>query len=116
MVMNSFEKRNFMLPMGRLSTHKQSSFFLVDIWGMGTGEGERDFLLFSLLPNLFPSCSHGVPIKFPNIFPKMFPIAPWFYPTWFAQSCLLVNCIGGPKGLTLHLHIETFILGEFSES
>jgi hypothetical protein len=43
MVTNCFEKRNFMQPMGRFSTQKQSSFFLVDIWGMGTGEGERDF-------------------------------------------------------------------------
>jgi hypothetical protein len=104
-VTNSFGKRNFMQPMGRLSTHKQSSFFLVDIWGMGTGRGERDFLFFSLLPKLFP-----------NMFLKMFLIAPWFYPVWFAQSCLLVNCIGGPKGLTLHLDIETFILGESSKS
>jgi hypothetical protein len=84
--------------------------------GEGTGQGERDFLFFSLLPNVFPSCSHGVPIKFPNMFLKMFPIAPRFYPIWFAQSCLLVNCIGEPKGLTLHLDIETSILGEFSKS
>jgi hypothetical protein len=116
MVTNSFGKRNFMQPMGRLSTHKQSSFFLVDIWGMGIGGGERDFLFFSLLSNAFPSCSHHVPKVFPNMFLKMFPIAPWFYPVWFAQSCLLVNCIGGPKGLTLHLNMETSILGEFSKS
>ncbi len=105
MVMNNFGKRNFMQPMGRFDTHKQSSFFSFGCMGQGTSGGERDFLFFSLLPNVFPSCSHGVPIRFPNMFLKMFPIAPLFYPIWFAQSCLLVNCIGGPKGLTLHLDI-----------
>jgi hypothetical protein len=112
MVMNSIGKRNFVQPMGRFSTHKQSSFFLVDIWGMGTGAGERDFWFFPFCPK----CSHHVPKVFPNMFLKMFPITPWFYPVWFAQSCLLVNCIGGSKGLTLHLDIETSILGEFSKS
>jgi hypothetical protein len=83
--------------------------------GEGTCGGERDFLFFSLLPNEFPWCSHGVPIKCPNMFLKMLPIAPLFHPIWFAQSCLVVNCIGGPKGITLHLDIETSMLGEFSK-
>jgi hypothetical protein len=32
-----------------------------------------------------PSCLQRV-LKFPNVLPKMFPIAPRFYPIWFAQS------------------------------
>jgi hypothetical protein len=39
--------------------------------------GYRDFFVFF-------TCSQCVP-KFPNVFPKMFPIGPGFYPTWFAQ-------------------------------
>jgi len=35
---------------------------------------------------VFPTCSQCVPIMFSNVFPKMFPIAPGFYPIWFAQS------------------------------
>jgi hypothetical protein len=34
-------------------------------------------------------CSHGVP-EVPNLFPKMFPIAPQFYLIWFAQSSTLM--------------------------
>jgi hypothetical protein len=39
------------------------------------GAGEQGFLVF------FP-CSQSVP----NVFPKMIPIAPGFYPIWFAKS------------------------------
>jgi hypothetical protein len=35
---------------------------------------------------LFPMCSQHVPKLFSNVFLKMFPIAPRFYPIWFAQS------------------------------
>jgi len=43
------------------------------------------FLYFSHVPNVFSSCFRRV-LKFPNTFLKMFPIAPGFYPIWFAQS------------------------------
>jgi hypothetical protein len=36
------------------------------------------FLGFSLVPNVFPSCSHGIP--------KMFPIAPHIYPIRFCPK------------------------------
>ncbi len=79
MVTNSFGKRNFMQPMGRLSTHKQSSFFLVDIWGMGTGRGERDFLFF------FPS-AQSVPKYVPQDVPQDVP-----------NSTLVLSCMVCPK-------------------
>jgi len=40
--------------------------------------------IFGFFP-LFPRCSQKVP-KFQDAFPKMLPIAPRFYPIWFAQS------------------------------
>jgi hypothetical protein len=110
MVTNSFGKRNFMQPMGRLSTHKQSSFFLVDIWG-GDRSGERGILFFSLLPNVFPSCSHQVPkyvsqdvLNSTSVLSHM--VCPKLSP------CQLYRWAKA----TLHLDIETAILGEFSKS
>ncbi len=46
-------------------------------------------------------CSHHVP-KFPNAFPKMFPIAHGFYPMWFAQSStpMYINYKGKIQGCT----------------
>jgi hypothetical protein len=42
----------------------------------------------------------------------MFPIAPRFSPICFAQTPpLLAYAIAGPKGKTLHLTIESSILG-----
>jgi len=41
----------------------------------------------------------------------VFPIAPCFNPICFAQSPPLLTYIGGPKGDTLYLSIESFILG-----
>jgi hypothetical protein len=45
---------------------------------------ERDFFVFSLIPNVFPSSSQRILKVFPNAFPKRFPIAPGFYSVWFA--------------------------------
>ncbi len=46
---------------------------------------------------LFSMCAHHVPKVFLNIFLKMFPIAPWFYSIWFAQSLIpmYINWKGG---------------------
>jgi hypothetical protein len=44
--------------------------------------------------------------------PRVFPIAPGFNPICLAQSPPLLTYIGGPKGETLHLSIESSILGE----
>jgi hypothetical protein len=50
-------------------------FFFFPFWGWGgVGWGE----LFSCF--CVPKCYHRVPMKFPTLFPKGFPIAPWFYP------------------------------------
>jgi hypothetical protein len=48
----------------------------------------------------FPSSPQRVPKVFPNALPKMFPIAPQFYPLWFAQSStpMYINFKGATKG------------------
>jgi hypothetical protein len=101
MAMNSFGKRNFVQPVGRLSMHSWTVFFSLRGWA----RGEKDFILFYLL--LFLMCFHRVPLRFssssqrifkvPNVFSKtflrMFPIAPQFYPIWFAQSSAPMDII-----------------------
>jgi hypothetical protein len=42
-----------------------------------------------LFLSLFSSCSHQI-AQVPNLFPKAFPIAPQYYPIWFAQSSTLM--------------------------
>jgi hypothetical protein len=61
-------------------------------WKIRNGEEEEegDFLLFSLVPNVFSSCSHQNP-QVLKLFPKAFPMAPQFYPIWFAQSSTLMD-------------------------
>jgi hypothetical protein len=56
-------------------------------------KGRRDFCFFFL----FSMCAHHVPKVFLNTFLKMFPIAPWFYSIWFAQSSIsmYINWKGG---------------------
>jgi hypothetical protein len=54
--MNSFGKRNFMQPMGRLM-----GAWLLFLGFLGE-EGERDFFV----PNVFSSGSQDVPIRFPT--------------------------------------------------
>jgi hypothetical protein len=46
--------------------------------GWGRGRGERYFLFFSLVLEVFPSCSHQILKVFPDAFPTLFPIAPGF--------------------------------------
>jgi hypothetical protein len=62
-------------------------------------------VFFFLVPNVFSTCSHHVPMRFfefSSCSPKTFPAAPQFYPIWFAQSSTLtytnwkrVGCKGG---------------------
>jgi hypothetical protein len=42
------------------------------------------------------TCSHHIPLKFPKLFSKAFPISPRFYPIWLGQSSTLmyINWIG----------------------
>jgi hypothetical protein len=93
MVTNSFGKRDFMHSQCE-GTHEHSSFFLFE-----RGGGYKDFLFFPL----FPTCSYQVPkgfqvLKvFPDAFPKMFPIAPAFYPIWFAQSSTSLSINYNPE-------------------
>jgi hypothetical protein len=65
----------------------------------GRGGRPRGKGFFSLVPNVFSSCSHGVP----KFFSKTFPIAPQIYPIWFAQSSTLmhINWKGGQASLLL---------------
>jgi len=80
----SFRNRTFMQPMRKLSMHSWGvQFFFSFLQGRG-GEG-----IFCFLP-----CSQCVPIKFPSV---QLPIAPWFYPIWFAQSSIpwYINWKGG---------------------
>ncbi len=60
MVMNSFGNRNFMQPMERLSTHSLWALF----FPFGGGLQGGFFLFFLLVPTLFVTCSHYVPLKF----------------------------------------------------
>jgi hypothetical protein len=82
--MNSFGKRNFMQPANGKAQHAlmKGPFFFF----MRGGEGF--FGSFSPVPKVFPWDSPPPPpIKFLRcLFPKMFPITPWFYSIWFAQS------------------------------
>jgi len=66
MVMNSLGNRNFMQPMGRLSTHSKGPNFL------SFGLGGKDFFFSFFL------CSQHVPFKFPMGSLRVFPIAPPF--------------------------------------
>jgi hypothetical protein len=40
----------------------------------------KDFFFFPFIPNMFLLSSQVVPIKFPICSPRVFPIAPHFYP------------------------------------
>ncbi len=104
MVTNNFGNRNFVQPMRRLNMH--SNFFLLSL-GVGGEEGGGGF--FFNFP-LFLTCSLEVPIRFPLCSPRVFPIAPCFNPTRFAQSPPLLTYIGGPKGEALHFSIGSSIL------
>ncbi len=74
--------------------HALSNYFLFE-----KAKGQKNFLFFSLFSIL---CFYHVPKMFSNIFPKMFPIAPWFYPILFAQSStpMYINWKGGLWGNT----------------
>jgi hypothetical protein len=61
-MMNISGKKNFMQQMGRLSMHSLTILFFFN-----DREGEVGIFLF-------------VPIKFPNMFPKMLPITPYGLP------------------------------------
>ncbi len=59
--MNRFGNRNFMQPMGRLNMRSKClDFFSFKFW-VGVGEG---FFHFSFVPNMFPSSSQWVLIRF----------------------------------------------------
>jgi hypothetical protein len=82
--------QNFMQPVRWLNMHPPWALF----FPFGGG-GRALFFVFlpcsQCVPNMYSWCS-------PNLFLKAFPIAPQFYPIWFAQSSTLVyiNWKGGP--------------------
>jgi len=89
--------------MGRLSMNsKFLDYFLLSFFWAGGGRGGEDFFIFPLsqhVPFKFPICSLQVP--------NVFLIASCFDPICFAQSPPLLTYIGGPKGESLHLSIES---------
>ncbi len=116
MVMNSFRKRSFMQPLGRLKhTLKVPCIFsfLVGEWG---GSQRRNFFsgfpwfpLCSLYdPNKFSSCSQQVP-QVLNVFPNMFSIAPLSHMLW--QMLSSFHIYRWAKGE--ELKIKPSILGSF---
>jgi len=66
MAMNSFGKRNFVQPVGRLSMHSWTVQFFFSL--RGWARGEKDFILFVVVLNVFSSCSLEVLIKFSKDF------------------------------------------------
>jgi hypothetical protein len=103
MVTNNFGNRNFMQPMGRrLNMHSKC----LDSFSFKFG---GYIFSFSLVPNMFPMGFLGSG-RFLMCSPKVFPLAPSFNPICFAQSPPLLTYIGGPKGESLHLSIESSIL------
>jgi hypothetical protein len=84
-------------------THKGCNFFL---WEGGWGEG---FFVFSVSPNVFPSCSHGVPIKSSqkvSRFSKLPQIHSWDVP----NSTSDLSCMVCPERLLYKL--KRWTLGE----
>ncbi len=84
MVMNSFGNRNFMQPMGRLSMHSKClDFFVLKLFGAGAGWGR--IFINSFVPDMFPSSSQRVPIKFLMCSP---------YLNWGDLFCFTLNSWG----------------------
>jgi hypothetical protein len=69
MVTNTFGNRYLMQPMRRLNVH-----FFFSFGFLGVGEGI--FVVFLSIANVFPSSSHGVPIRFPNGFQSVLQAIP----------------------------------------
>ncbi len=79
---------------GSVCTPEGSSFFLCGVRWV------REQFFGFFFP-LFSICFHHVHMGFP----KLFPIAPHFYPLWFAQSLtpMYIKWKGGPLGNTFFL-------------
>ncbi len=81
---------------------------------LGRGKDFSFFLCSQNVPFKFPMSSYQVPNMFPRFTlcsPRVFPIAPGFNPLCFAQSPPLPHLYRWAKGETLHLSIESSILG-----
>jgi len=112
MVMKSFEKRNFMQPMGRpkhaLNAPCFFSFYVLGCWG--GGGGRKDF--FSFFPTsqcvhtMFLSSSRWVP----NIFPNIFSIPFHFYMPWKMVSSF--HLYRWAKGRNCTVQNRAFCFGE----
>jgi hypothetical protein len=80
MVTNSFGNKRFVQAMRRrLNMHPRGVQFF-SFW-----RGSVVIFLVFHIPNVLPSCSHGIP-QVPKLFLNMFPIPPQVYHIWFAQS------------------------------
>jgi hypothetical protein len=74
---------------GSSCTHDGPCFFPFGVGRVGRVGGGVSFFNSFLVLNVFLTCSHHVPLRFPKLFPMAFPIVPRFYPIWFAQSSTL---------------------------
>jgi hypothetical protein len=84
MVTNNFGNESLMQPMRRLSIHLGGVRFLSS-WG-----GDEQFVHYSHhVPMELLSTPQKLP-QLPKVFLITFPIAPHFYPIWFAQSSILM--------------------------
>ncbi len=91
MVMDSFKTKIFMQPMSLTNMHEGPGFFCFVFGCCVLKEGSRVCAFVFVLAGLI--CSDWVLNWFPSslqAFPKMFPIAPHFYPIYFGKSWSLV--------------------------
>ncbi len=74
------------------------------------GRGGEGFLAYSLVPIKFPNGSQVLKM-FLDAFPNMFPIAPAFYPIWFAQSSTSLSINYNPeRTFASILQLEVYLL------
>jgi hypothetical protein len=106
MMPKSFGNSNFMQSTGRLNMHSWwALFFPFEGWA-----GTSYFLSFFLVPNVFSTCSFEI-FQIPKFFPKVFWIAPQFYPIRFTWSSALmyINWKGKPLGDTFAYILQLMV-------
>ncbi len=96
--------KSSMQPMkGSAWTHQGSSYFLCWKWG-------KIFLLFSIVPIMFPMCSCKVPQGFPSCSPQTSPIAPHFFPKWLVCPNLISHVYKLKRWALGNTFVSTFQL------
>ncbi len=107
-----FWRVKFHVTNGEGSACTQSAiylFIIIFLSLLSFGWGARGF--FSFVPNMFPSSSQWVPIRFSMCSPRVFPIAPHFNPIFFAQSPPLLSIESSILG-SLHRFNFFLVMGQ----